>query len=351
MGIIKEHNHTREMASIFDVSHMGNILIHGDLRNEFLERITVAEVKELKKGHATLSLIMNKNGGIEDDCIITNMGDYISIIVNGACKHKDWAYFLKTKETEFASAGDKIRLEFPDVNGLIALQGPRAAEVLQNVVGTSLDLSKMDFMTSTVHNIKKINAECMISRCGYTGEDGFEIAVLKEKAIDLGTILLNEKCGGSNQIVKMAGLGCRDTLRLECGMCLYGHELNDKITPVESQLMWTIGKRRRAEGGYFGADVVNEKSKKGVPQRRCSFVSTGMAARENVEIFDDKEKKVGVVTSGAYSPTLKCPIGMAYIDVPLHKDGNKLFAKNRGKTQQITIKKSPLVPTKYYKSK
>jgi aminomethyltransferase len=351
MGIIKEHNHTREVASMFDVSHMGNIRLYGDLRNEFLERITVADVKELKKGHAVLSLIMNKNGGIEDDCIITNMGDYISIIVNGACKHKDWAYFLKTKDTEFSSAGDKLRLEFPQVNALIALQGPRAAEVLQNVIGTSLDLSKMDFMTATMQNIKKINAECMISRCGYTGEDGFEIAVPSEKAVNLGTIFLNEKCGGSDQIVKMAGLGCRDTLRLECGMCLYGHELNDTITPVESQLMWTVGKKRKVEGGYFGADVVKERAKKGVPQRRCSFVSTGMAAREKVEIFDDKEKKVGFITSGAYSPTLKRPIGMAYVDVPLHKDGTNLFAKNRGKMQAITIKKSPLVPTKYYKTK
>lgn len=351
MGIVKEHNHTREMASIFDVSHMGTIRIHGALRNDFLERLTVADVKELPKGHAVLSLIMNAKGGIEDDCIITNMGQYISIIVNGACKHKDWAYFLKTKDAEFPNAGDKLKLEYPQDKGLIALQGPKAADVLQNVLGTSLDLSKMDFMTATMHNIKKIDAECMISRCGYTGEDGFEIAVPKEKAVDLGTIFLNEKCGGSSQIVKMAGLGCRDTLRLECGMCLYGHELNDTVTPVESQLMWTVGKRRKVEGGYFGADVVKKRTKEGVPQRRCAFVSTGMAAREKVEVCDDKEKTVGFVTSGAYSPTLKRPVGMAYVDVPLHKDGTNLFAKNRGKLQPITVKKSPLVPTKYYKSK
>ena len=350
MGIVKEHNHTRQLASIFDVSHMGNIRIYGDLRNDFLEKLVVGDVKENPKGNAILSVIMNKEGGIVDDCIITNMGDYISMIVNGACKHKDWAYFQKVKEAEFGSAGDKLKLEFPQVNALVALQGPRAAEVLQNVLGTSLDLSKMGFMTATMHHIKKIDAECMISRCGYTGEDGFEIAVPAEKSIALAESFINEKCGGSAQIVKMAGLGCRDTLRLECGMCLYGHELNETIGPIEAQLLWTIGKRRKREGGYYGSDIVKSRMASGVPQRRCAFVSVGMAAREKVEIYDEKEKKVGHVTSGAYSPTLKQPVGMAYVNVPLHKAGTKLLAKNRGKMQPITIKKSPLVPTKYYRA-
>ncbi len=350
MGIIKEHHHTRNAASIFDVSHMGNFKIYGDLRHEFLEKMVVADTKELKPGHAVLSVIMNKQGGIVDDTIITNMGGYISMIINGACKHKDWAYFHKVLAEEFPNAGDKIRLEFPQDKALIALQGPRAAEVFQNVLGTSLDLSRMSFLTATMHKIPKINAECMISRCGYTGEDGFEVAVPAEKGVALAELFLKEKCGGTQQITKMTGLGCRDTLRLECGMCLYGHELNENIGPIEAQLSWTIGKRRKQEGGFYGYDIVKKQMGSGVPMRRCGFVTSGMAAREQTEIFDSKGNKVGHVTSGAYSPTLKKPIGMAYVKVPLNKSGTKLQANNRGKMQPITISKIPFVETHYYRA-
>ena len=350
MGILKEHYHTRSAAAIFDVSHMGNIKIFGDLRHEFLEKMVVADTKEIKPGHASLSVIMNKQGGIVDDTIITNMGGYISMIVNGACKNKDWAYFQKVLAEEFPNAGDRIKLEFPQDKALIALQGPRAADVFQNVLGTSLDLSRMSFLTAKVHNIAKIDAECMISRCGYTGEDGFEIAVPKEKAIALAELFLNEKCGGREQITKMTGLGCRDTLRLECGMCLYGHELNESIGPIESQLSWTIGKRRKQEGGFYGYEIIKKQMGSGVPMRRCGFLTSGMAAREQTEIFDDKGNKVGHVTSGAYSPTLKRPIGMAYVKVPLHKNGTKLQVNNRGKMQPITISKIPFVETKYYRA-
>jgi len=350
MGILKEHWHTRNMASIFDVSHMGNFKIYGDLRHEFLEKMVVADTKELKKGHAVLSVIMNKQGGIVDDTIITNMGGYISMIINGACKHKDWEYFHKVLNEEFPNAGDKIRLEFPQDKALVALQGPRAAEVFQSVLGTSLDLSRMSFLTATMHHIDKIDAECMISRCGYTGEDGFEVAVPAEKGIALCELFLKEKLGGSEQITKMAGLGCRDTLRLECGMCLYGHELNESIGPIESALSWTIGKRRKKEGGFYGYDMVKRQMGQGTPMKRTGFETSGMAAREQTEIFDDKGNKVGHVTSGAYSPTLKKPIGMCYVKVPLNKSGTKLQVKNRGKMQPITIKKLPLVEPRYYRA-
>jgi len=241
------------------------------------------------------------------------------MIVNGACKNKDWDYFNKVKEAEFPNAGNKLQLDYNKANALIALQGPRAAEVFQNVLGTSLDLSRMSFLTAKVHHIKKIDAECMISRCGYTGEDGFEVAVPEAKAMALAELFLKEKCGGREPITKMAGLGCRDTLRLECGMCLYGHELNESIGPIESQLSWTIGKRRKEEGGFYGYDLVKQQMGAGTPMRRCGFTTVGMAAREQTEIFDEKGNKVGHVTSGTYSPTLKKPIGMAYVKVPMHK--------------------------------
>jgi len=239
------------------------------------------------------------------------------MIVNGACKNKDWAYFQKVKAEEFSSSD--LSLDYNKDNALIALQGPRAPEILQSILGSSLDLSKMSFLTAKMHKIKKIGAECMISRCGYTGEDGFEIAVPESKATALAELFLKEKCGGSAPIAKMAGLGCRDTLRLECGMCLYGHELNESIGPIESQLSWTIGKRRKVEGGFYGYDIIKQQMGSGVPMRRCGFTTVGMAAREQTEIFDASGNKVGNVSSGSYSPTLKKPIGMAYVKVPLHK--------------------------------
>eukprot|EP00831_Metopus_contortus_P084825 TRINITY_DN9724_c0_g1_i3.p1 TRINITY_DN9724_c0_g1~~TRINITY_DN9724_c0_g1_i3.p1 ORF type:complete len:150 (-),score=29.91 TRINITY_DN9724_c0_g1_i3:53-502(-) len=147
----------------------------------------------------------------------------------------------------------------------------------------------------------------------------------------------------------MAGLGCRDTLRLECGMCLYGHELNENISPIEAQLSWTIGKRRKESGGFYGYDIVKKQMGSGVDMRRCAFVTEGMAVREHVDIYDTKGIKVGYSTSGSYSPTLKKPIGMAYVKVPLHKTGTDLVAKNKGKDQPIKIEKMPLVETKYYK--
>ncbi len=272
------------------------------------------------------------------------------MIVNGACKNKDWAYFNKVKEEEFPSVGGDLTMDYNQDNALIALQGPRAADVLQHILGDSLDLSRMSFLNAKMHTIQKIGAECMISRCGYTGEDGFEIAVPKAKGIELAELMLNEKCGGSEIITKMAGLGCRDTLRLECGMCLYGHELNESIGPIEAQLSWTIGKRRKREGGFYGYEIIKQQMGEGVPMRRCAFATVGMAAREQVEIQDLNGNKVGHVTSGSYSPTLKKPIGMAYVKVPLHKSGTKLQAIVKGKPQPLTIKKMPLVETRYYRA-
>ncbi len=320
-GILKEHRHTRTQCGLFDVSHMGNIRIYGKSRYDFLERMVVADVRELKAGTATLSVIMNKQGGVVDDTIITNMGDYISMIVNGACKHKDWAYFLKVQQDEFSGptkTGD-LRLDFNKENALLALQGPKAAQVLDAVLAGSLNLRDMNFLTAKMHTINKIGAECMISRCGYTGEDGFEIAVPEDKATALAELFLKEKLGGSETITKMIGLGARDTLRLECGMCLYGHELNEEISPIEAQLSWLLGKRRKAQGGFYGYEIIKKQLETSVPMRRCGFMTEGMAARDKTEILDESGDRVGYVTSGTFSPMLKKPIGMAYVKVPLHK--------------------------------
>lgn len=324
-GIIQEHMHTRNLATIFDVSHMGNIKIFGKDRHAFLEKMVVADVQELKPGHAVLSVIMNDKGGIIDDTIITNMGSYISMIVNGACKHKDWKYFNEVIEKEMQGSvrNGNLKIEFPQENALIAIQGPKAAEVFQEVLkkgGDQVNLAQLGFLNATMAKISAIGGdECMISRCGYTGEDGFEISVPQEKGIALTEALLNEKCGGSKPIVRMAGLGCRDTLRLEAGLCLYGHELNEGITPIEGQLAWTFGKRRKIEGGYYGFEIVKSQMEKGVQMKRCGFVTKGMAAREQEPIWDENDNKVGFVTSGTHSPCLKHPIGMAYVQNKLSK--------------------------------
>eukprot|EP00826_Nyctotherus_ovalis_P031940 TRINITY_DN2573_c0_g1_i6.p1 TRINITY_DN2573_c0_g1~~TRINITY_DN2573_c0_g1_i6.p1 ORF type:complete len:353 (+),score=102.38 TRINITY_DN2573_c0_g1_i6:317-1375(+) len=351
MGILKENRHTRSSASLFDVSHLGVVRVTGPLRAEFLEKALVSDIKELPKGRAAVSHIMNKQGGIVDECIVTNMGDYLSVVVNGACRHKDWAFLLKAKLNEYSNADDKVGLELYQEDAIVALQGPRSAEVLQSLLGTSLDLKRMSFLDSTLHKIKEINATCTISRCGYTGEDGFEIMVPKESATALGELLLKEKAGGSQTIVKMAGLGCRDTLRQECGLCLYGHELHESIGLVEAKRVWTIGKRRRREGGFYGWEAVQRELKSNMAMRLCGFVTQGMAARDQCDIFRQSGEKVGYITSGTYSPTLKIPIGMAYVKVPFHKVGTELLVCNRKIMQPITIHKIPFVKTKYYRVK
>eukprot|EP00826_Nyctotherus_ovalis_P063724 TRINITY_DN9346_c0_g4_i3.p1 TRINITY_DN9346_c0_g4~~TRINITY_DN9346_c0_g4_i3.p1 ORF type:complete len:352 (+),score=97.33 TRINITY_DN9346_c0_g4_i3:261-1316(+) len=351
MGIIKENRHTRTAASLFDVSHLGVINVYGDKRESFLEKVSVADIRALPPGRATVSLLMNKQGGIVDDYIITNLGTHFTVVLNGACKFKDWAFLLKAKLDEFTDKDDKLKIGLSEENAILALQGPRAEEVLQAVLGSAINLRKMSFLDSKIRKIKQIKESCTITRCGYTGEDGFEIMLPKSRAPELADLLLSEKTSKGEQIVKMAGLGCRDTLRQECGLCLYGHELNENIGPVEARLMWTVGKRRIEEGGFYGCEHVRRQLRRHVPMRRCGFVTAGRTAREQYEIFDLGGKKVGYITSGTYSPTLGKPIGMAYVKVPFNKPGTQLQANVRGETQGITIHELPFIETKYYRPK
>lgn len=349
MGILRENRHTRTAASLFDVSHLGVINVYGEARQSFLEKVTPSDIQRLQPGRATVSLLLNKQGGIVDDCLITNLGNHFSVFLNGACRYKDWAFLLKAKLDEFTDKDDKLKIELVEENAILALQGPRSEEVLQAVLGSATNLKRMGFLHSKIRKVKQLNEPCTITRCGYTGEDGFELMVSKDKAMQLAELLLKEKCGKDKQIVKMAGLGCRDTLRQECGLCLYGHELNENIGPVEAQLTWTIGKRRLKEGGFYGHEFVKRQSSRVVPMRRCGFVTLGKTAREQYEIFDMTGNKVGYITSGTYSPTLKKPIGMAYVKVPLTKPGTELQVNIRGEMQPITIHKLPFIKTRYYK--
>jgi aminomethyltransferase len=226
---------------------------------------------------------------------------------------------------------------------LIALQGPKSHEVLSKFLSTSVDLSKLPFMFQINAEVAGIN--CIVTRCGYTGEDGFEIAVPANQVKKLWNELL------SNSSVKPAGLGVRDSLRLEAGLCLYGHDLNESITPIEAQLAWLISKRRREQGGFLGFETISNQLKNGVSKKRVGIdVLTKAPAREGVEIFSaDGSKAVGTITSGTFSPVLNRPISMGYVATEQAKEGTKLQLKVRGKMQDAQVTKLPFVPNKFYK--
>ncbi|KAJ1385441.1 hypothetical protein B484DRAFT_341658 [Ochromonadaceae sp. CCMP2298] len=242
LGVLKEHVHTRSAtgASVFDVGHMGQIKWHGKDAVAFLEKMVVGDIASLKEGEAKLSLIMNEAGTIMDDTVITNAGDHMYMVVNGACKVKDMAHFNRYLK-EFKM---DVTMEYQEDQQLLALQGKGAAAVAGRLI-PSLDLQSMQFMTGTVATVAGI-PNCRVTRCGYTGEDGFEISVAKDKAMALMEALLAEKN------VQVAGLGARDSLRLEAGLCLYGNDIDETTNPVEGALTWTIGERGRVESRESG---------------------------------------------------------------------------------------------------
>jgi len=342
-GILKEHLHVRNSAGLFDVSHMGQVKVYGKDRIEFINYLTVADLNQVEHSNAVLSLLMNEKGGIKDDTVITRFEDHISMVVNGACKEKDMQH-MHLYQQEFRRQGKEVEVTCWEDHGLLAIQGPKAAEILQKVLKQE-DLSKLKFMQGKYTQVQGLNnAEVLVTRCGYTGEDGFEVGVDYDKAVALADMLL--QAGGEN--IMPCGLGARDSLRLEAGLCLYGHELEEDISPVEATLLWTIPKSKRS-GGFLGADRVVEEIKNGVNRKRCGFViEGGPSAREDTELLHEGEV-VGKVTSGTFSPILKKPIGMAYVKTGLNKAGTKLSAKQRGKEHSAPVTKMPFVPTRYFK--
>jgi aminomethyltransferase len=249
------------------------------------------------------------------------------------------------KELDDKWKGKDVKIEYIQNRSLVALQGPKAATVLQRLVGANL--SNLNFMEATFIPIPSIDETVLVSRCGYTGEDGFEISVSDKNAVALCETFLK------HQEVKMAGLGARDTLRLEAGLCLYGHDMNDSVTPIEASLKWVIGKRRKTQGGFPGYDIIKKQIDGDVTVKRVGFVmESGAPAREDAKITTvDKDNIVGKVTSGTFSPTLKKPIGMAYINSKYTKIGTALKVHVRNKEYDIKIAKMPFVPQRYYKKK
>jgi aminomethyltransferase len=346
-GVMKEHLWCREegKASLFDVSHMGQIRWHGKDRAEFLEKIVVGDIKGLASGSGCLSLITNANGGIIDDTVITNAGDFIYMVVNGATKFGDMAHF---KEQMELFDGDVSMEYLEDSMQLLALQGPGAAEAVAKILPDGFDLVNMAVMTGVDTTIDGVEG-CRITRCGYTGEDGFELAMPAEYAVSIASKLLEDP------IVNPTGLGARDSLRLEAGLCLYGNDIDGTTTPIDGALGWTIGppkSRRRMEGGFVGAEhiLTPEGKFRKSAKKRVGIIGMKAPARSHTEIYDATgEKLIGEVTSGTYSPCLKRPIAMGYVETGMHKPGTEIVLKIRNKMVNAEVTKMPFVESRYYR--
>ncbi|KAF9942268.1 hypothetical protein BGZ67_002285 [Mortierella alpina] len=337
LGVGASHAWTRNNASVFDVSHMLATRITGKDRVKFYESLTVADIENLPVGSSTLSVFTNENGGIIDDTIICKHEDSLYVVSNAGCADKDLAHIRSHLKT-FQNKGGDVDLKIIDDHALVALQGPKAAAVLESLVGK--DLRDFPFMDGRFMTIKGI--DCHVARSGYTGEDGFEISVPNNHAVEFTKLLI------ADPRVELAGLGARDSLRLEAGLCLYGHDLDDTITPVEAGLTWTIGKRRRVEGGFLGAEKIQDQLKNGVSRRRVGLIVQGAPAREGAQIYSNGEL-VGNVTSGCPSPSIKKNVAMGYVKNGLHKSGTELEVEVRGRKQKAVITKMPFVPAGYHK--
>lgn len=346
-GVMKEHLWCREegKAALFDVSHMGQIRWHGTDRVKFLEKIVVGDIGGLAPGSGCLSLVTNEKGGIIDDTVITNAGDFIYMVVNGATKFGDMKHFQQQME-DFD--GDVIMEYLEDDMQLLALQGPGAATAVKKILPSDFDLMNMPFMTGTDTALCKVQ-DCRITRCGYTGEDGFELAMPTAHAQSIASALLDD------ETVNPTGLGARDSLRLEAGLCLYGNDIDETTSPTEAGLGWTMGgprSRRRLERSFLGAEhILKEDGKfQKISKKRVGIKGMKAPAREHSEIYDTTgEIKIGEITSGTYSPSLKAPIAIGYVDRQSAKAGTDVMVKIRNKMQKAAITKMPFVESRYYR--
>ncbi|KAI9013056.1 hypothetical protein BC832DRAFT_548680 [Gaertneriomyces semiglobifer] len=340
LGVLASHHWTRQKASLFDVSHMLQTLWTGKDSAKFIESLVVADTKALPVGSSTLSLFTNENGGIIDDTVINKKTDSSFYVVsNAGCADKDLAH-IRHHLKKFQDQGGDVEVKVLDQLSLVALQGPSAANVISSLTGQNL--ASFGFMNATKLDIKGIPV--YISRCGYTGEDGFEISVPHEEATNLAQLFLN------HPEVELAGLGARDSLRLEAGLCLYGHDISETTNPVEAGLTWTVGKRRRTEGGFLGADKILPLIGKAPARRRVGMIIQGAPAREGAEIFSVDESPIGVVTSGCPSPVLKKNIAMGYVANGFHKAETEVLVKVRNRMQKAVITKMPFVPANYHRT-
>ncbi|MCP4433836.1 MAG: glycine cleavage system aminomethyltransferase GcvT [Gammaproteobacteria bacterium] len=335
LGLIREHQHTREQAGLFDVSHMGQVRLSGANAATAMEKLVPVDVVDLAEGNQRYAVFTNEQGGILDDLMITNAGDHLFVVVNAACKDQDIAHMRN-------GLGDDVEHEVLD-RALLALQGPAAAKVLARFAP---DCSNMLFMDATSLSID--GAECFVSRSGYSGEDGYEISIANHDAEHIARLLLAET------EVQAIGLGARDSLRLEVGLCLYGHDLDSETTPIESSLLWALSKARRADGerpgGYPGAEVIHRHQAQGVSQKRIGLRGQSrVPVREGAELVDAEGRIIGKVTSGSFGPTVGAPIAMGYLETGFAVVDTEVFAMVRGKPLAMAVAKMPFVPQRYYR--
>ncbi|MDN3520938.1 glycine cleavage system aminomethyltransferase GcvT [Halomonas ramblicola] len=336
LGVKKEHEHTRAACGLFDVSHMGQLLLRGPRPAEALETLVPADLLGLAEGMQRYALFTSEEGGILDDLMVVNAGDHLYLVVNAACRAQDGAHLRR-------GLGEGHRIEELD-RGLLALQGPRTAEVMARLCPEACELVFMQHGKFTLDGI-----EVWISRSGYTGEDGFEISVPAERSEALARRLLEEP------EVAAIGLGARDSLRLEAGLCLYGHDIDTTTTPVEASLIWAIGKSRRRggerAGGFPGADLVlHQVEKKDHRRKRVGLLGEGRApVREGAELFDADGNPIGRVTSGGFGPTVGQPVAMGYVAIEQAEIGTRVFAEVRGKRLPMTVGKLPFVTPGYHR--
>jgi len=330
-GILNEHKFTRSNCGIFDVSHMGQLFIYGD--NDLtknLEKIFPIDLQNLKINQSKYSFLMNDNGGIYDDLIITKINNGYLIILNAACKNNDLKIIKKKLK-------DKYKLELKEDLSLIALQGPGAKNLLEKVIP---EIDNLKFMHGGEFKFNNLNI--YITRSGYTGEDGFEISIPNEIAENFTKILLDN---GS----KLIGLGARDTLRLEAGLCLYGNDIDIKTTPIEANLKWAISKKR-IDDEYPGSKIIKKQIVSGVKKLRVGIKpETKVIARANTKIFNEENIEIGKVTSGTYGPSVDHPISMGYVDNNYSSINTKIFLEIRGKKVSANICKLPFYKKNYVK--
>ena len=331
-GIVKEHISTRTYAGFFDVSHMGQFFLEGDeTLTEALEKIIPADLKSLKTNHSKYSFLLNNDGGIIDDLIVTKTEKGFCIILNAACKENDIkqiSKFLKNNHKHLLSN---------DLS-LIALQGPKSVEILEKLIP---GVSNLKFMTG--NNFNYDNENLYITRSGYTGEDGFEISISDKKVEKLINFLISNE-------VKPIGLGARDTLRLEAGLCLYGHDLNEKINPIEANLKWAIAKKRKDVGGFNGWEKIKNLLTNGSEKIRVGIKPEGkVIARENTKIFSTDDNEIGLVTSGTFGPSVNAPVAMGYVKSNFAKVGTPIKLEVRGKKYGGKVSELPFYKKSYVK--
>jgi len=331
-GILAEHLHTRAAAGLFDVSHMGQLRIEGADPAAALETLVPGDISGLGTARMRYTLLLNEAGGILDDLMVTRLPDSLFVVVNAATQDADLAHLA-------GHLGPAVKISRLDERALLALQGPMAAAVLERLAG---GVVRLPFMSAA--EIVLDGQHCLVTRSGYTGEDGFEISLPAAGARAIAELLLAEP------EVAPVGLGARDSLRLEAGLCLYGHDIDATTTPVEADLAWTIGKRRRETGGFPGAAIIQQQLAHGTARKRVGLRPDERApARDGTAILDRAGATSGRVTSGGFAPSLGAPVAMGYVDAVHAVAGTPLALSVRGTARPAQVVSLPFVPHRYYR--